>query len=138
MAVTNLHEMTPGSEPLQVSLVLPSAPPFSKHGFHVLQEAISHYIEELVDESIKVSRRNRADDVSATHIEQASHYLIARPHNHVLRHLGTLGGVVLGAGLASVLTYASSAIPIPFSAFLISIAFTAVGAFLVAVHMARE
>ena len=127
-----------GTETRQVNLTLPVAPPFSRNGFYVLQETISAYIEELVDEAIKVSRRNRADDVSATHIEQASAFLTARPYNRVMRHFGTLGGVVLGAGLSSILTYASVAAPIPIAAFVISVAFTGVGAFLVAVHVARE
>ena len=51
--------------------------PFSPQAFHILKLKISAYVRSLIVESAKVSRRRRADVISAAHVEQASEYLVS-------------------------------------------------------------
>jgi hypothetical protein len=111
--------------------------PFSTAAFSTLQEKISHYIRDLITESINISRRHQADSVSATHVEMASDYLIANTSRKVYRHLGTIGGILLGAALSNILAMALSATYTGVGT-IISIVLGIVGAFLVALHIAKD
>src|SRR5258707_1034345 len=102
-------------------LPLQSPKPFSTPGFSALEQEIEAYINDLIDEAAKLARRYRADDVSAMHVVQAAQNLTASAKHRVYRHLGTIGGIILGAGLSSVLTITTAPPPIPLLGFLISI-----------------
>ena len=111
--------------------------PFSSSAFSVLKDKISEYISQLVSESIKVSKRHQADTVSAAHVERASEYLVTTTSRRFFRHLGTIGGIFLGASLSNILTMTTielySAVNI-----VISLTFGIVGAFMIALHMAKD
>lgn len=111
--------------------------PFSSQGFSTLKEKISEYIAQLITESIKVSKRHRADTVSVAHVERADEYIVASSNRRIFRHLGTVGGILLGAALSNSLSMATSA-QISKVGFLIAVGFGIVGASLVALHIAKE
>ncbi len=72
--------------------------PFSPPAFGTLKAKISEYVVELLNESIKVSKRHRADTVSAAHVERAAEYLVSSTSRRSYRHLGTVGGILLVKG----------------------------------------
>ena len=62
--------------------------PFSPPAFSTLKDKIAQHITELINESVKVSKRHRADTVSAAHVERASEYLVTSTSRRIYRHLG--------------------------------------------------
>jgi histone H3/H4 len=78
--------------------------PFSSSAFTTLKSKIIQYITELINESVKVSQRHKADTVSTNHIEIAADYLLSNRSRRFYRHSGTIGGVFLGAVLSNILT----------------------------------
>ncbi len=136
---------SPGNDPLVAALeranrmlTLTANPaPFSDAAFAVLRAIISTFIADLVAESRRVSERYRADTVSAAHVERASEYLVASSTRALFRHIGTLGGVFLGAGLSTLLSMATAA-TFPRLPTLLAAVTSLVGAFMVALHVAKE
>lgn len=119
----------------EIETIAPS--PFSPIAFEVLKSKITEYISDLVNESIKVSKRHQSDTVSAAHVERASEYLVSSASRKVFRHLGTVGGILLGAALSSFLALSVTGQYSPFST-LLPAALGIVGAFLNALHMAKD
>jgi len=111
--------------------------PFSHQGFSVLKEKISEYIAQLISESIRVAKRHQADTVSVAHVERANEYIVSSSSRRIFRHLGTVGGIFLGASLSNILSMTTTG---QFSSVgtLISVGFGIVGAFLVALHIAKD
>jgi hypothetical protein len=111
--------------------------PFSPQAFDIVKLKIASYIRSLIVESAKIARRKQSDVISASHVEQASDYLIANTSQRWLRHLGTVGGILLGASLSNFLSMTTanqySAIGVVASALL-----AVAGAFGVALHIARD
>ena len=111
--------------------------PFSAQAFHLLKLKISDYVRSLIVESGKISRRRRSDVISAAHVDQASDYLVASSSRRWFRHVGTIGGILLGASLSNFLSMTTgnqySATGVVFSAIL-----AVAGAFGVALHIGKE
>ena len=63
---------------------------------------ISDYISSLVAESIKISKRQNADSVSQSHIEQANDQLVVKRRGKYNYLGGTVGGILLGATISNV------------------------------------
>jgi formate-dependent nitrite reductase membrane component NrfD len=111
--------------------------PFSPNAYSVLRSKIAEHIAELIRESIKVSKRHQSDTVSAAHVERASEYLVSSSARRLFRHVGTLGGIFLGAGISTMLTmtvagqYSSLGV-------LLSAGLGIVGAFMIALHIAKD
>lgn len=109
---------------------------FSPQAFHILKLKVSAYVGSLITESVKISQRHRADLISAAHVEQASDYLVTSSSHRWFRHIGTVGGIILGASLSNFLSMTTasqySATGVTVSAIL-----AVVGAFGVALHMGR-
>ena len=111
--------------------------PFSPTGFLHLKEKIGEHIAQLITESVKISRRHQSDTVSASHVQRASEYLISSTSRRIFRHLGTAGGILLGASISNFLSmttvnqYTSRGI-------ITSAVLGIIGAFLVALHMAKD
>jgi len=120
---------------VQLQSVEPS--PFSPQSFSTLKEKISEYIAQLVSESLKVSKRHQADTVSGAHVERASEYLIASSTRRFFRHLGTVGGVLLGASLSSILSMTVQG-QYSIAGTLVSVGLAIVGAFMIALHIAKD
>ena len=119
----------------QLTSVDPS--PYSTRAFSLLKEKIQEYVAELVSESVKVSRRHRADTVSAAHVQRASDFLITGRGRRFFRHIGTIGGILVGASV-SVLTSMITSAKYNIESIVASVVFGIIGAFLVALHIARD
>ncbi len=111
--------------------------PFSRKGFLHLRERIDEYIEDLIAESARIAKRAKADAISAAHVDHAAENLITSMSRRVYRHLGTIGGLLLGTALAQFVTMLSDS---KFTAegVGISASLGVVGAFLVALHIAKD
>jgi len=111
--------------------------PFSPPAFGTLKAKIAQHVTELINESIKVSKRHRADTVSAAHVERASDYLVSSTSRRVYRHLGTVGGILLGAALSNILamTLAGQYTGV---GTILSATLGIGGAFMIALHIAKD
>ncbi|MGA2740341.1 MAG: hypothetical protein ABSG65_23240 [Bryobacteraceae bacterium] len=111
--------------------------PFSPQAFRALQDQISHYIAELIGESTREAKRRQLDTVSETHVERASEILSSNAVRNVYRHVGTLGGVLLGASISNLLSMAASS-TVTFTSVALTTALGVIGAFAIALHIARD
>jgi hypothetical protein len=111
--------------------------PFSPPAFSTLKDKIAQHITELVNESVKVSKRHRADTVSAAHVERASEYLVTSTSRRIYRHLGTLGGILLGAALSNILAMTLVG-QYTGGGTIVSASLGIIGAFMIALHIAKE
>lgn len=111
--------------------------PFSPSAFAALKEKIAEYIVNLVTESIKISHRHQADTVSANHVQRATEYLVSVTSRRFLRHLGTVGGILLGASLSNILSMAGTG-EYTLIGVVLSAGFGIIGAFLIALHIGKE
>lgn len=112
--------------------------PFTTAAFDALKEAIGEFINDMVDESIKLAKRHKSEVVSVNYVQHASEYLIASRSRRVFRHIGTLGGIFLGGALSNILAMAQSGSSFPVLGTLVTIAVGLIGTFLVAIHIARD
>ena len=111
--------------------------PFSHNAFVILKEKISEHIKELISESSKVAKRYRSDTISAAHVERASEYLIANTSRRFFRHVGTLGGLLLGASLSNLLSMTTSGTYTTIG-IIITTVLGLIGAFMVATHISKD
>lgn len=111
--------------------------PFSPAAFGLLKGHIGQYMRELINESIRLGKRYRVDSISASHVERAANYLVSSPTRRFHRHLGTVGGILLGTSISSFVAMVNEA---QYSAVgvLLSALLAMIGAFAVAVHIVRE
>lgn len=119
----------------QLKAVDPS--PFSPQGFTVLKEKVAEYVGALVSESVKMMKRHDADTVSPTYVEDANRYLMSSAGRRWVRHLGTVGGILLGAALSNLLSM-TTAERYSTLAVLVTVAFAIGGTFMVALHISKE
>lgn len=111
--------------------------PFSPAAFRTLKEKIAQHVTELVNGSVKVSKRHRADGVSASHVERASDYLVTSTSRRFYRHLGTVGGILLGAALSNILAMTLAG-NYTGGGTIVSASLGIVGAFMIALHIAKD
>ena len=110
---------------------------FSPSAFATLKDKIREYIENLVNESVKISRRHQADTVSSAHVQRAAEYLVAITSRRFLRHLGTVGGIILGASLSNILSMVGND---SFTSLgvLVSVALLIAGASMITLHIGKD
>lgn len=111
--------------------------PFTSPAFSALKEKTNEYITQLVLESVRVSKRYKTDTVSEVHVKQANEHLISGGSNRISRHLGTIGGILLGASLSNILAM-TAANQFPPVGALSSIVLAMIGTFTVAFHIAKD
>ena len=110
---------------------------FSPIAFNTLKAKIAEHIIELISESSKVSKRQRTDTVSAAHVERANEYLVSSTSRRIYRHLGTVGGILLGAALSNILAmiligqYTGGGT-------ILSVGLGIIGSFMIALHIAKD
>ena len=106
----------------------------------MLKDKISEYIVQLIMESIQVSKRHRADTVSAAHVEQASDDLASGVSRRFFRYVGAGGGILLGISLAPFLSVTAPNTPPQYStpSMVVSGVLALLGTFMIAFHIARE
>ena len=120
----------------EVSRTDPS--PLTPQAFQVLTSLIDMFIADIVDESLKIARRHRSEVVSSSHVYAANDYLIAGKPRRLFRHMGTVGGILLGGSLSNILAMAQVGSSFPVLGTLVSVAVGLVGTFLVAMHIAKD
>lgn len=76
----------------------PSA--FSPTARLALKNKISEYSQELVDLSLKISKRNYAGSASEAYVNQAGYQIANTTSSRLFKHLGVIGGILLGAFLS--------------------------------------
>jgi len=111
--------------------------PFSPNAFSLLREKVEEYIRQLVSESIRVSSRHKADLVSAAYVETASEYLVSSSARRFYRHIGTIGGILLGASVENIIGISLEG-KVTILGAILAASLGILGAFLVALHMARD
>jgi hypothetical protein len=111
--------------------------PFSPPAFDTLKAKVSEYVVDLLNESIKVSKQHRADTVSAAHVERAAEYLVSSTSRRFYRHLGTVGGILLGAALSNILAMTLAG-QYTGGGTILSVALGIIGAFMIALHIAKD
>ena len=110
---------------------------FSPKAVAALKRSISWFIAELVDQSVKVSKRHQSDNVAESHVETAVQFLVGDAPRRIFRHMGTIGGVLFGAALSNLVSMITTKV-ITVPSVGITIALAVIGAFLVALHIARD
>lgn len=110
--------------------------PFTPQAFELLRLKISAHISDLVLESSRIAKRRKADCVSAAHVEIASDHLGGSPAQQWHRHIGTVGGIFLGAAMSNFLAMVTTS---QFSGDGVTLSATLaiVGAFAVAFQIGR-
>ncbi|MFQ5754248.1 MAG: hypothetical protein ACE5HI_19855 [bacterium] len=111
--------------------------PFTPQGFATLKGRISEYIVNLINESLKISKRYKTDSISSSHVEKANEYLLTTTSKKIFRHLGTLGGLFSGAFLSNLLTMIMTN-QITTSGVVLSSVLGFLGAFMIALHIAKD
>ena len=112
-------------------------PPFSVPAYEILRTRIAEYISDLVTESARIAKRSRADDISATHVQRAAEHLTGTTRGRFFRHLGTVGGIMLGGALSNILSMTLENRYGP-AGILITTGVAIIGAALVAAHIAND
>jgi hypothetical protein len=112
--------------------------PFTPGAFQALTEVINSFISDLVEESLKLARRHRSEVVSRNYVYTVSDFLIAARPRRLFRHMGTVGGILLGGSLSNILSMAQTGASFPLLGTLVSVAVGLVGTFLVAMHIAKD
>jgi hypothetical protein len=102
-----------------------------------LSQRVDSYIEDLADESAKISRRYQADLISAVHVEKAAEHLLSGSASKAYRHAGTIGGILLGVGLSTMVSVVL-ANNVTVTGLILSCSFSVIGTLLVALHIAKD
>ena len=113
--------------------------PFSKKAFELLKEKFSIYATLLITESVRNAKNSKMDNVSASHIEKASEYLVSKNIKKSSKLIGTIGGVLLGATISNILSMSTSS-PNEFSIYGIisTVILGIVGSFMIAINIFKE
>lgn len=113
--------------------------PFSNKAFELVKEKVSIYITELITESVKNSKKSKMDNVSASHVEKASEYLVSKNIRKFSKLLGTIGGVLLGATISNIISMTTYSIS-EFSIYGIvsTVILGIAGSFLIAINIFKE
>jgi histone H3/H4 len=111
--------------------------PFSSKAFTLLKEKISEYAVQLITESTKVARRHASEQVSTSDVEHAAQYLVASTTRKVYRHVGTIGGILLGTAASNVLSMITTH-QYTLAGILVTFILTLLGTFLIAAHIVKD
>lgn len=111
--------------------------PYSDNAFERLKYKVGEFTAQLITESIKSARRHNSETVSPFDVEKASQYLVSSSSHKIYRHMGTIGGLVLGTGAANGLSILTTSQFTPIG-LVITFILILLGAFMVAFHIAKE
>jgi hypothetical protein len=113
--------------------------PFTPNAYQRLTEIVNDFIKDLVGESLRIAKRHKSEVVSINYVQHAGEYLIASRARRLYRHMGTLGGVLLGGSLSNILAMVQAGgNSLPLLGTLVSIGICLIGTFLVAIHFAKD
>ena len=112
--------------------------PFSEKAYDSLKENITSYIGQIITESIRISKRHKADLVSQSHVEDANDNLISKKRSKLNYLAGTLGGIFLGATVSNIFGMLVLNQVFNNAGIIATIIIGIFGAFLVAVNLSNE
>ena len=112
--------------------------PFTKEAFMKFKERIGIYISSLFNESQKTATRNQTDDISASHVEAASKYLIKNQESKLNKLWGILGGIFLGATVSNILSITVLGQQFSTIGLVTTIVLGAIGSFLIAINIIKD
>lgn len=110
--------------------------PLSSKAYDFLKQNITDYIRDILSEAFRIAKRQKADNVSQSHIEQASINLIAKRKSKWKYLVGTIGGILLGTGFSNIYTMASG--KINFFQVMITAVFLTLGSILITLNITDE
>jgi histone H3/H4 len=111
--------------------------PFSSNAFNRLKEKISEYSIQLITESTKVARRHKSESVSTSDVEHASQYLVSSTSHKIYRHMGTIGGILLGTAASNILAMITTQ-QYTLTGIVVTFVLTLLGTFMIAVHIVKD
>ena len=111
--------------------------PFSDAAKESLKVCHERFITRLVDESREIASRSEVHIVSPIHVERANSNLYNCNSTSVSRYLGTIGGILLGSSLSTILAMALSETYTTLSV-LLCVFMSIIGAFLIARHPTND
>lgn len=104
---------------------------FSPQAFSALQKNIKAYVRDLITESTRESKRQQADVVSRSHVERAAGFLVTGSEKKRAKHMGTIGGLLAGAGGGLLLSMVQAGkydtVPLVIAVLLLAIGLTMIG-----------
>lgn len=112
--------------------------PFTPNAFRAFLDAVDEFITDLMDESHRIAKRHKSEVISERYVQAASSYLIASRARRLFRHMGTVGGILLGGALSNILAMAQAGTAFPVLGTIVSIGVGIIGTFLVALHIAKD
>jgi len=112
--------------------------PFSDKGFAAFEHAISAYVIQLFDESIRSAKKDKVEIVSPTHVDSAANYLTKKPPSKMGNFIITLGGIFLGAAISNIASMALINGDYSFTGLLITILFAMIGSFMLGLYFFKE
>jgi len=110
---------------------------FSRQATSSLKKKIKDYVSLLLSESIKVSKRQQADVVSSIHVNRANDYLVFNSKKRIFKHIGLLGGILIGASLSAFITVIVTD-SLTILGMLLSTSLGIVGAFMFALSIVKD
>jgi len=112
--------------------------PFTPAAFSKFKERIGVYISSLFNESQKTATRNQTDNISASHVESASQYLIKNQSSKFGKLSGILGGIFLGATVSNVLSMTVLGQQFSTIGLVVTILLGAIGSFLIGINIIKD
>lgn len=112
--------------------------PFTIQGFNKFKEKTDVYISSLYVESQKTAKRHKADNISESHIDIASEYLIKNKDSKISKLLGILGGTFLGATVSNLLAMTVLGQKFETIGLVITIILGIIGSFLIGINLIKE
>lgn len=112
--------------------------PFSKKAFDKFKERIGIYISALYIESLKTAKRHKTDNISESHVETASSYLIKNSENKFSKLLGILGGTFLGATISNILAMTALGQTFNTVGLVTTIILGIIGSFLIGINLMKD
>lgn len=111
---------------------------FTKEAFKQFKESVGVYISSLFVESQKTAKRHKADNISASHVESATKYLVKNSESKISRLWGILGGTLLGAAVSNLLSMTVLGQQFNTTGLVTTIILGIVGSFLVGINIMKE
>ncbi len=104
--------MPPGPEPDELArrivndadrlFPVEARPDFSEVGYAEFATTVASYISDFLNETYRETRRQHADRVTPAYVREAAKRLTTSRRRVGITFLGSLGGIILGAGVASI------------------------------------
>jgi histone H3/H4 len=111
--------------------------PFSSNARNRLKESVREYAVQLINESTNIARRHQSESVSVSDVERASQYLRPNTSHKIYRHMGTLGGVLLGTAASNMLSMITTQ-QYSLTGMIVTFVLSLVSAFMIAVHIVKD